>query len=183
MRLPTLPPYWTVPNPCSTFPSPATSCAPCVVEDLLVMILITPLTAFAPQTEPPGPRMTSILSTFPKGRSNVSQNTPPKRWRIYGPPVHQHQQFVAESGVESARADRPCIGVDPGYIQSGNHSEQIRNIVCARPADGFGRDDEDCGRRPGKDFVSFSRRMSPGIFINSSILRLVRSACFAEAAR
>ena len=41
------------------------------------MMLTTPFTAFAPQIEAPGPRITSILSTFPKGRSKTSQKTPP----------------------------------------------------------------------------------------------------------
>ena len=40
---------------------------------LLVMMFMTPLTAFAPQIVPPGPRITSIRSMSSSGRSRVSQ--------------------------------------------------------------------------------------------------------------
>jgi len=39
---------------------------------------MTPSTAFAPQTDPPGPRMTSILSMSSRGKFTTSQKTPPK---------------------------------------------------------------------------------------------------------
>ena len=42
------------------------------------MMLITPLTALAPQTVAPGPRITSIRSMSSSGKSNVSHKTPPK---------------------------------------------------------------------------------------------------------
>ncbi len=52
---------------------------PCVSLEFLVMILMTPSKAFAPQMVPPGPRMTSILSMSSKGVSCTSQKTPAKR--------------------------------------------------------------------------------------------------------
>ena len=42
------------------------------------MILTTPLTALAPHTAPPGPRIASIRSISSSGKSNVSHKTPPK---------------------------------------------------------------------------------------------------------
>jgi hypothetical protein len=41
-------------------------------------MLMTPLTAFAPHSTPPGPLMTSIRSMFSSGRSCASQKTPAK---------------------------------------------------------------------------------------------------------
>ena len=52
---------------------------PCVSLLDLVMMLMTPLTAFAPQSVPPGPLMTSIRSTSASGTLCASQNTPEYR--------------------------------------------------------------------------------------------------------
>ncbi len=43
-------------------PTVVESRSPCVSFALLVMMLMTPLTALAPQSVAPGPRMTSIRS-------------------------------------------------------------------------------------------------------------------------
>ena len=45
---------------------------------LLVMMLMTPFTAFAPHTVPPGPRITSMRSMSSRGTFNWSQYTPEK---------------------------------------------------------------------------------------------------------
>ena len=44
---------------------------PCVALELLVMMLITPFTALAPQTVAPGPRITSIRSMESRHTCNV----------------------------------------------------------------------------------------------------------------
>src|SRR2546428_10111855 len=41
-------------------------------------MLMTPVTAFTPHIDPPGPRITSILAMSERGRSSVSQKTPEK---------------------------------------------------------------------------------------------------------
>ena len=53
--------------------------APCSTADLVTM-LMTPFMALAPQTVPPGPRMTSIRSMSCSSRSSPSQTRP----RIHG---------------------------------------------------------------------------------------------------
>jgi hypothetical protein len=50
--------------------------APGVSTALLVMMLITPLTAFVPHIVPPGPLTTSMRSTSSSRRSCTSQNVP-----------------------------------------------------------------------------------------------------------
>jgi hypothetical protein len=62
----------------STEPAPATARIPGVAAAGLVMMLITPFTAFAPQSVPPGPRTTSIRSTSSSITSCTSQKTPEK---------------------------------------------------------------------------------------------------------
>src|SRR5205807_4412289 len=49
------PPYCTVPNPCTWVPPPPVTKPPCVSAELFVITSITPFTALAPHTVPPGP--------------------------------------------------------------------------------------------------------------------------------
>lgn len=62
--------------PRSVVPALADSCVPRASAALRVMMLITPLTALAPQIDAPGPRTTSMRSTSSSGMSLNSQNTP-----------------------------------------------------------------------------------------------------------
>src|SRR5580704_1457199 len=75
---PASPPYCTNPAAVSRDPPPAVTRPPFVSAELFVMILMTPLTAFAPHTVPPGPRMISIRSISSRGTSTWSQKTPEK---------------------------------------------------------------------------------------------------------
>jgi hypothetical protein len=59
-------------------PVAAVNCPPLVSREDLVMMLITPFTALAPQTVPPGPRITSIRSMSSSGIPIWSQFTPEK---------------------------------------------------------------------------------------------------------
>ncbi|MFO1286542.1 MAG: hypothetical protein U1F49_08400 [Rubrivivax sp.] len=47
-----------------------------MAADERVMMLMTPLTALAPHSTPPGPLMTSMRSTSSSSTSCASQNTP-----------------------------------------------------------------------------------------------------------
>ena len=59
-------------------PPPTRTSAPCVSAAVLVTMLMTPLTAFAPHMAAPGPRITSMRSMSSSIRSSASQNTPEK---------------------------------------------------------------------------------------------------------
>ena len=78
MPAPSLPPQRTLPRSVS-LPVPAVTKPPWVALALLVMMLITPLTALAPHSVAPGPRITSIRSTSSSGTSCTSQKTPENR--------------------------------------------------------------------------------------------------------
>src|SRR5947208_2537189 len=64
------------PEDVSSVPAPAVTIADCVALAFLVMTLMTPSTALAPQRVAPGPRITSILSTSSNITSWTFQYTP-----------------------------------------------------------------------------------------------------------
>ncbi len=75
----TAPPYRAPPMKCSSLPPATVSSAPWVSAESLVRMLMTPLTALAPHTAAPGPRMTSMRSMSSSSMSWWSQYTPEKR--------------------------------------------------------------------------------------------------------
>ena len=92
------------------------------------MMLMTPLTAFAPQIAAPGPRITSMRSMLSRETFCESQKTPAKIGVYTVRSVDQYEEFVGVLAVEAACADRPPAGVDLGHVEAGNHAQQVRNV-------------------------------------------------------
>jgi len=84
------PPYCTMPNPCTWVPPPAVSKPPRVSAELFVITLITPFTALAPHTVPPGPRIyLDAVNVLERHVHHVPINAAEKG-RIDGSAIDQH---------------------------------------------------------------------------------------------
>jgi hypothetical protein len=75
-----------------------------VLRRYRVRMLMTPLTAFAPHSVPPGPLMTSMRSTSSSSTSCTSQNTPEMQRRVDAAPVDHHEQLVGAACSFEPRA-------------------------------------------------------------------------------
>src|SRR5450631_2980740 len=106
-----VPPYCAVPSAVVSEPEPAVTKPPCVSLALLVMTLMTPFTALAPHTVPPGPRITSI--TFDILQYHVLRIPIHSREErvIHRSAIDQNQHLVGVQVGEAPDADRPGVGV------------------------------------------------------------------------
>ena len=110
------------------------------------MMLMTPLTAFAPQMVPPGPRMTSMRSMSASTRSCTSQYTPSKQRCVDAAAVNENEQPFGELAVEATNADGPLIALLARNIDAGDEPEELRDAGRAGTADVILREHSDCGR-------------------------------------
>jgi hypothetical protein len=84
--------------PRSVVPPPAFTSPPWVSAACLVMMLMTPFMAFAPQMVAPGPRITSILSMSSNRTSWTSQYVPAKNGvNTVRPSINTKSLLLAES--------------------------------------------------------------------------------------
>ena len=169
------PPYCAVPNDCPALPPPPDTIPPCVSSARLVIILITPLTAFAPHTEPPGPRMTSILSMSSSGTSN-------------DPNKLRRKLLSKRRGRRSAPANcSRTAALNPRALMA-----QVLALICATSSPGTMRSKSGILVAPERrmsswvitkiaaatcdNFCSFFETEVTSVFIRSSRLSLERSS-------
>jgi hypothetical protein len=66
--------------------------------------------------------------------------------RIHAATVDHNQNLVRISSVRAADADGPVVGIDLGYINPGNHTQDVRNAGGPRMLNIILCNDEDCRR-------------------------------------
>ena len=98
------------------------------------MMLMTPLTALAPQSAPPGPRMTSIRSMSARRVSWTSQKVPANSGEYRAAAVEHDEQLVGRADREASRAHRPSSPVIAGHVETVGEPHGLGERDDAGPA-------------------------------------------------
>ena len=102
------------------------------------MMLMTPVTALAPQIVPPGPRITSIRSTSSSSNSVLEGPVDAGKERgIKASAVHHHKHGLGELVGKSANADCPVVVVNSTYLYAWNQPQDFRNTGSPGAANVF----------------------------------------------
>src|SRR5439155_14215739 len=119
------------------FPPPTDNSVPWVSLALFVMMLMTALTAFAPQIVPPGPRDNfDPLDVLKQCVLHLPIHAVTE-WRVNAPAVDQYEHRARQAALESAHAESPSVGIDPADLNTRHQSQKLRQACGARPPDVF----------------------------------------------
>jgi len=137
-------------------------------------MFMTPLTAFAPHTVPPGPRITSMRSMSSQSPFPVHPEHPRKCRVIHAYTVYKHEQLVENSHIKLRVLTAHVLLLSRATSMPGTPRRASGIFFRARASNVFGGDNVD-GDAVSKSFSGFLDADVTLTFSRSSMLSSVKS--------
>ena len=131
---------------------------PAYPSRFFVMMLMTPFTAFAPHTEPPGPLMTSMRSTSSSSTSWMSQNVPEKSGEYTLRPSMSTSSLFAVVLLKPRAVIAHCVRTHLRDLEIRREPQRLRDTRRTGATDLVIRDDLNRGRSLGELLGLFRNR-------------------------
>jgi len=123
-----------------------------VSRAFFVWMLMTPLTALAPQSVALGPRTTSMRSRSASSVSCASPKHAREKRRVEATAVHHHEKFIGGGEVEAARSDGPRATIGASDAEASRPAERVGERSRSGAANVITGEDRDRGSGGGKNF-------------------------------